>query len=574
MATCLDKLPHNTENCSSASGLQVFSREDGTVDGYCFACKTFVRHPYGEEKQASSLPAPIAKTPEEIEEEIKEIKDLPTVDLPKRKLRAKYLEQFGIKVSLSEVDGVTPTVVHYPYRKDGVVVGYKNKLTDRKIIWSVGDTKGSDIFGWEEAKESGSNRIIITEGEDDAVAVKSILDRYTSNEYKDRTPAVVSLPRGVSTAGSELSKMKEKFVKHNFTEVYLCFDNDGPGDQGVQDAMLVMPEAKRIILPAKDANECILKGLGKKAHAAIMFNAKKPKNTRLVFGQDLHEEAKEQAKFGELTWPWNTLNETTRGVRYGETIYIGGGVKMGKSDVLNSIAAHFIKEHDVKVFMAKPEEANKKSYKLLAGKIVGKVFHDPKVEMDNKAFDEAGKVLEDRLAMVNLYQHMGWDSLKDDIVLAVHWGAKAVFIDPITNLTNGMNSADANVKLQEIAQDLAKMALDHNIVIFIFCHLKANEGSITKEKRSLYYRESKTIGLGSCPHELGGDISSSQFAGSRSMMRSCNMMIGLEGNKDEELDKEVRNVRHLRLLEDREFGETVTCKVYWNQNTTELKEIE
>ena len=41
-------------------------------------------------------------------------------------------------------------------------------------------------------------------------------------------------------------------------------------------------------------------------------------------------------------------------------------------------------------------------------------------------------------------------------------------IDPITNLTNGMDSGDANVKLQEIAQDLSAMAKDLNIAIFIF----------------------------------------------------------------------------------------------------------
>lgn len=223
--------------------------------------------------------------------------------------------------------------------------------------------------------------------------------------------------------------------------------------------------------------------------------------------------------------------------------------------------------------MAKPEEANKKTYKLIAGKIAGKRFHDPKVEFDEKAYDEAGKIMAGKLAMVNLYQHLGWNSLRDDIIAAAHWGAKAVFIDPITNLTNGMPAGDANVELQRIAEDLAAMALDLNIVVFIFCHLKAPEGNIAKEKREKFYRDGKYIGLGNCPHEFGGDILSNQFAGSRAMMRSCHMMLGIEGNKDEVLPEETRNIRDLVLLEDREFGEVGRFSTYWNKNTTKFTEL-
>jgi len=72
--------------------------------------------------------------------------------------------------------------------------------------------------------------------------------------------------------------------------------------------------------------------------------------------------------------------------------------KMGKSEFRNEIAAHFIKNHGVKVFMASPEEANSKTYKLLAGKLEGKIFHDPEKEFDYDAYDRAGKLLRPNLA--------------------------------------------------------------------------------------------------------------------------------------------------------------------------------
>ena len=577
MGQCLEKIKYKFPDGETAT-VQVFANDDSElVSGYCFSRGEYVPNPYGEPRNASTIPPPVAKTQEQINAEIAEVEGYQVLPLNDRKLGVEGLAQYGVRVAVSEVDGETPELIYYPYHKNGKVVGYKVKLIpkngEKKKVWSIGDLKNVDPFGWHLAKGSGSKKIIITEGEDDAIAMARILYRYTKPEYRDSIPAVVSVPHGAGNAAKDLAKFKAEILAH-FKEVVLCFDMDEAGKNAVDAVVLSFPDALTVQLPSKDANDCLIEGKSKAAFNAVTFNAEKPKNTRLVFGESLHADAREVAKFGDLTWPWEHINAKTRGIRYGETIYIGAGVKMGKSELLNHIAAHFIKDHGIKVFMAKPEEGNKKTYKLLAGKIKGKVFHDPEKEFDFDAYDAAGQVLEGKLAMVNLYQHLGWLTLKTDIIAAVNWGAKAVFIDPITNLTNGIDSGEANVKLQEIAQDLAAMALDYNIVIFIFCHLKAPEGNIAKEKREKHYREGRTIGLGNCPHELGGDVNSAQFAGSRAMMRSCNMMLGLEGNKDNELKPEEKNMRHLVLLEDREFGETGRFPLYWNNNTTLFMEAE
>ena len=52
------------------------------------------------------------------------------------------------------------------------------------------------------------------------------------------------------------------------------------------------------------------------------------------------------------------------------------------------------------------------------------------------------------------------------------------------------------------------------------------------------------------------------------------MMLGLEGNKDEALPENVRNIRDLVLLEDRDFGETGRFSLYWNKNTTLFSELD
>ena len=545
MGQCVTKLPHS---CGSRSALQVFEQEDGSLDGHCFACGIHVPNPMGEGKTIEDIPVKkrLTKTKEQVEQELAEIGECVAIDLPDRRLRKEALDKFGVKIGMSEQDGTTPTYHFYPYTKDGVLKAYKVRHIQTKKMWSIGDQKDVDLFGWEQAKASGAKRLIITEGELDAVAISRILEMYTKEQFKEYTPAVCSIPHGSSGAGKDLANLLPKIRKH-FKEISFSFDHDDAGDKAIEAACKVVSDATVITLPDTDGNACIMNGKGKAAFKAITFNAAKPKNTRLVFGEDLHDEAREQAKYGELTWPWEHLNKTTRAIRYGETIYIGAGVKMGKSELLNALGAHFIKEHGIKIFMAKPEEANKKTYKLLAGKMEGNVFHDPEVEFDYEAYDRAGKLMDGKLAMVNLYQHLGWETLEADIYSAANWGAKAIFIDPITNLTNGIEPGVANTKLQEYAQKLAAMALDLNVVIFIFCHLKAPSNGDD--------------------HEHGGSVLSSQFAGSRAMMRSCNLMIGVEGDKSPDLTKEEKNMRDLVLLEDREFGQTGRFPIYWDYKT-------
>lgn len=570
----LTKLPHS---CGTREGLQVFLQDDGTLDGYCFSCGTYIENPYGENVKPEDIPRPRVKTEEEIREEIKEVSDFQTFPLNDRKLSKEAFEQYNVKMSVSEKDGTTPTAVYFPYTKNGKLSGYKVKTIGlrRNKMWTIGDVRDVDLFGWRqaiEAVENGSRKLIITEGEYDTIALSRIVLRYNDGKYP--APAICSIPHGAGAAAKDLERLKHSIKKYfDEKDIILCFDMDEPGRKAIEECMLVFPLAQTTELPSKDANDCLIEGRTKAAFNAVTFKTTTPKNSRIVFGRDIHEEAKEQAQWGELSWPWKHVNEVTRGIRYGETIYLGSGVKMGKSEVVNSLGAHFISEYDVPVLMAKPEEANKKTYKLVAGKMTGHVYHDPKIEFDEKSFESVKGKLSDNLMMLNLYQHLGWKTLKADIITAVNHGAKVVFVDPITNLTNGIDSGEANTILQEVAQELASMAKDYDIVIFIFCHLKSHDGNIDRDKREKDYREGKYIGLGNCPHEFGGDIYSSQFAGSRAMMRSCNYMFGLEGNKDPDLPEEVRHMRHLKLLEDREFGETGVFPLYWQRETTLFKEI-
>ena len=548
-AQSIEKILH--EKCGS-SNLQVFLNEDGKYSGFCFGCGTYVHDPY-HDKPKDYKPTYIQKTKEQIQAEIAEIAEYQTVDLPERKLKKYALEYFGVKIGVSQEDGVTPVTHHYPYYdSQDHLIGYKNRVIENKKMWSIGSMKKVTFFGWPQAKTANGKTLYITEGECDAVALYQILkDGNASSQYADRNPPVVSLPKGSGHAASALAEMLPEIRKH-FKEIVLVFDMDDAGRKAVDECLKICPDAKVAPLPVKDVNDGLIMGRSKAVREAILFKSDVPKNTRLVQASGLHQKAKSPPVWG-YPWPWKDFNDITRGIRLGETIYFGAAQKMGKSEIVNTLAAHFIREFKWKVFLVKPEESNEKSYKLVAGKLAAKKFHDPKVEFDEAAFDKAGEEIGENLYLLNLYQNLTWETLEGDIRAAAAAGVKAVFIDPITNLTNGMSAADANTKLQEIAQNLAALALDLDIVILIFCHLR-NPDSGT-------------------PHERGGEVLSSQFAGSRAMARSCNLMVGIEGNRDPSLSPEERNLRHLVVLENRETGEVGRYPLYWNPITTLFTEV-
>ena len=56
------------------------------------------------------------------------------------------------------------------------------------------------------------------------------------------------------------------------------------------------------------------------------------------------------------------------------------------------------------------------------------------------------------------------------------------------------------------------------------------------------------------------------------MMRSANVVIGLEGNRDPDLEAEERNQRRIVVLEDRQFGASGVVDVQYNPVDGTLRE--
>lgn len=316
---CVEKLPHS---CGSKRGLQVFQQEDGSYNGYCFSCGTYVPDPYGD----GDAPKPRTfkiKTAEEIQAEIDEISELPILGMMQRGISERVMKHFGVRMSMSEYDGETPVARWYPYYQGDNLVAYKC-ITFDKTMFSKGDMRNADLFGWNKAVRGNKYRLFITEGEDDAMALFRVLVK----DWKyDLYPAVVSLKNGAKSAVSGVGKHL-KDIQRLFKEVVLCFDSDQPGRDAVSAVAKLMPGVKVAQLPLKDARDMLMAGREKELLQAVLYEASAKVSGQSYRSSEIWHLAEQEVKMG-LPWPWESMTRATRGIRRGEVHYFGAGVKMG-----------------------------------------------------------------------------------------------------------------------------------------------------------------------------------------------------------------------------------------------------
>lgn len=312
---CIEKVTH--DKCGK-NNLQIFLNDDNSYTGFCFSCGEYIPDPFNGEEP----PKKIKNTkPKEIK-----LDDyvFPSRAVPERKLSLATMEYFGVGVAVSEEDGVTPIFRSYPFYTDDDLVAYKVKTYDKKF-WTVGQFRQAMPFGWRQAISTGSKRLFITEGEDDACALfEALKAKARGTKWEDLDPAIISIKHGAGSAKNELSTLYPEIRKF-FDEVILVFDMDEPGRAASKEASQVIPNCKIASLPSKDPNQCLIDGRALALCNAVLFKAEKSKNTRLVLGTSLIAAARQPPQWG-IPWPWQGLTDLTRGMRFGETYYFGAGV--------------------------------------------------------------------------------------------------------------------------------------------------------------------------------------------------------------------------------------------------------
>lgn len=494
---------------------------------FCFSCS---KHTFKDQKEGGTKPVQNNKEFTCIPGEFREIRS--------RGLTIETCKKFGYTVGTYK--GKPVQIANY--KRDGQVVGQKIRTKDKEFLWN--GLKRPGLYGQQLWKSNGK-KLIITEGEIDAMSV---------SQMQDHKWPVCSLPSGAAAAKNAI-KQELEWIE-TFEEVILMFDNDDPGEKAAYECCMLMSpgRAKIAQLPLKDANEMLLAHRSQELISAI-WNAKDYLPSGIVNANELWEDIQKPIEEG-LSYPWETLTKLTHGIRTGEVITLGAGTGLGKTTCFKQIAYHLLTVHMNKVGLLFLEESNTMTALSLMSLKARKPLHLPGCDVSDK---EKKKVYDDLFSEGNLYlfNHFGSTDFEEIKIrmrfLAVSCGVKYIFLDHVTALTSGGNQADERKEIDKIMTELASLVRELDITLFMISHLTTPETS---------------------SHEEGARVTIRQFRGSRSIGQWSNYVFALERDQQAD-DEDKRHTSTFRILKDRYTGGSTgsTFQLKFDSDTQQLLEI-
>lgn len=513
-------------SCGSSDALTRY--EDGT---YCFSCKASVRfHLTDEEKSAYNrymLFDDVLKIPDS-----KLTKDITTMTKQYVAHRGIKLDTFKKYLSPTYVnDDGEPKYIQLQYGNDCFIT---RSVDGQKEYKFHGDSVDSKLFGQEMFNAGSSKSITICEGAIDAMSVYDMLGGY---------PSVA-----VRSASTALSDCKKAFnYLNSFDNIYICFDNDRPGQDAAKEVAALFNVNK--VFPVKldkfkDAND-FLTNNATKEFVATWWNTTKfmPKgivNSFKAFEEILGTESKKSL----ATYPFPTLEGMTDGVRDGELVLITAPEGVGKTEILRAVEYHLLKTTESNLGIIHLEETEKRSIEGLISYVKEVPVHlsDCPISKEDKV--QALKELCKQDDRLHLYQHFGSDD-PNTIVDVIRYmvavqGCKYIFLDHITMLVTGFEGDDERKKLDYISTRLAMLTRELNFTLFLVSHV----------------------------NDLG------QTRGSRNISKVADLVVHL--SRDLEADTiEERNQTHLMVKKNRWSGRTGPAgNLFFDPKTYTIKELE
>jgi len=454
--------------------------------------------------------------------------------LVRRKITEETCKKFGYYFTEF---GDKPVQVAPYHDKDGKVVAQKVRFPDKEFTVR-GDLSNATLFG-QKLWKSGGKRVIITEGEIDALSV--------SQSQGNKWP-VVSLPNGAQGAVNAVKKQLEWLT--TFSEVVLMFDMDDPGQEAANKvAELLPPGVARIgHLPEKDPNAMLMANRVDELVAAL-WQAKPYRPDGLVNIEELVDEIDRPAEWG-LAWFLPTLTKLTYGRRYGEVYALGAGTGIGKTDWITQQIAYDVTELEEKVGVVFLEQKPVETAKRIAGKIAGKKFHVPDGDWDPKELKETVESLSDHITFYDSFGETDWDVVKGKLrFMAVSLGIRILYVDHLTAMADTSNERES---IEQLMKEMAGLANELQVIIIFVSHLATPEGK---------------------SHEEGGRVMIRHFKGSRSIGFWSYLMLAMERDQQAE-DESARHTTTLRILKDRYTGQATghTIRLAYEQDTGRIIE--
>ena len=514
---------HSCDKCGSSDGNAFF--DDGHL--YCFVCKAYTP-PEGEALKPETQPH------KETHANYNLIEGTPRA-IPARGLSEEDCRKFGYLIG-TKANGEQVQIATYR-DKQGRPVAQKLRGKD-KTFQMIGDTKNITLFGshlW-----SNGKKVCLTEGELDAISISKCF----GHKY-----ACVSLPSGAQSA---VRAVKDNFDYLNgFDEVIICTDMDEAGQNAAQAIAEVLPvgKAKIATLPAKDANEALIKGKAAELIQAV-YQAREYRPDGIKSALDYRNVISIDETASTISWPYSMLNQTLMGMRKRELVTLASGSGCGKTTFCKEVAHHLMMSGQ-KVGLISLEEAPKRTLLGLVGIHLNKnLLVDRTQASDQEVLDGFDNLFNDRTCV--LYDSFGTNS-PELICQRIQYMARAldvdwVILDHVTMLT--ANMVDERRELDKCVTAFRTLVQELNIGMIMVSHLTRPSGR---------------------GHEDGAAVSLSQLRSSHSLAQLADAAIGLQKDPDDP-QSDSRLVRVLKNRFSGQIGDAGT--LIYNRETGRLEEFE
>lgn len=416
---------------------------------------------------------------------------------PERGITRKICEFFGVKVSMDEKNNIQSH--YYPYTSPSGKLVYKQRIVANKEFFWIGGS--GELFG-KEKFQSGGKRLVIVEGEIDAMSVaQAFMDKY------ETVYPVVGLPS--ATAAPKLLQHRDWI--RSFDEVVLWFDPDPAGEAALEEARRIVGADKVKIARSpegcKDANDVLAK-VGWKAVLVPIWDAAPWVPSGIIQRDALWDALVNYNALPSIPYPdcIGGLNKKIKGMRLGEIVLFISGTGSGKSTLLREIMIHLLgsptlesfpdaDEEQKKIMLSEAdkigvvslEEAPAETARKLSGMALNRNPANEEIPLDilKEGFDAVFGT--DRVILLDHQGSISDGSIIDQLEYMILMGCKYLFLDHITILVSeGADGLTGNEAIDKVMNDLLRLVKRHNVWIGLVSHLrKAPSGKLTFEQGQL-----------------------------------------------------------------------------------------
>jgi len=441
------------EKCGSSDAKQIY--DDGSA--FCFSCKSNFFAPKEGYMEQPEIKKDWSNRLQEVQN------DYPSRGFKERNIYLQVAEHYGVKVSY-DLDG-NIDAHYYPFYADDKLCGYKVRRLPKDFS-SIGTVRGG-LFG--QQLYSGGPRLVITEGELDAMSVQSAWFK----KYKTFYP-VVSL----RSASSVKDLIKERDWIRNFNEVILWLDNDDAGREATKEAARIIGYDKIKIAKSneKDASDLWIKDPDKVLKT--IYDSVEYTPAGILTKDQLWHQLEKYNEIESVPYPdyMEGLNDKLKGMRFGEITLWTSGTGSGKSTLLREIAIDLLEKTDDKIGIISLEESPAETARKMAGMAINRNPANEEIPINDlkKGFDRIFD--SDRVLVLDHQGSISDGSIMDFLEYMCLSGCKYLFVDHITILASeGAEGLTGNEAIDKIMNDLLRLVKKHEVWIGLISHLRKTD---------------------------------------------------------------------------------------------------